>query len=144
MRARPPAPAWSRVMADTPGRPPDADIPDAALDQRRSRWAALIWIVPLVAVGIGVWLGVEGLLNRGATVDIIFKSGEGLEAGRTRIKYKDIDIGLVKSIELTSKRDVLVRAEIARKAKDLIVEDSRFWVVRPRITGGQALGLGTI
>ena len=131
-------------MAEEPRHPLDADIPEAALDRRRSRWGTLVWVVPVVAVGVGVWLAIQGILNLGTAIEITFKSGDGLEAGRTRIKYKDIDIGLVKSIELTRARDVLVRAEITPKAKDLFVEDTRFWVVRPRITGGQALGLGTI
>ncbi len=87
---------------------------------------------------------IHTVLNLGTSIEITFKSGEGLEANRTRIKYKDIDIGIVKSIELTAERDVLVKAEITPKAKHLIVEDTRFWVVRPRITGGLALGLGTI
>jgi paraquat-inducible protein B len=131
-------------MADIPELPPHEDIPEAAADRRKSRWAPLVWIVPLVAAGIGVWLSIHTLLNLGTAIEITFKSGEGLEANRTRIKYKDIDIGIVKSIELTAERDVLVKAEISPKAKDLVVEDTRFWVVRPRITGGVALGLGTI
>jgi paraquat-inducible protein B len=123
---------------------PDAEISEASIDRRKSRWASLIWVVPVVAVAIGAWLAVQGLLKVGASISITFKSGEGIEAGKTRIKYKDTDIGVVKSVGLTPERDILVRAEISREAKDLIVEDTRFWVVRPRITGGQALGLGTL
>src|SRR5262245_23297637 len=98
-------------MAETPDLPSHEDIPEAAVDRRKSRWAPLIWVVPLVAAGIGVWLAVHALLNLGTAIEITFKSGEGLEANRTRIKYKDIDIGIVKSIELTAERDVLVKAE---------------------------------
>src|SRR5262245_53949804 len=131
-------------MADIPELPPHENLPEAAVDRRKSRWAPLIWVVPLVAAGIGIWLAVHTLINLGTRIEITFKSGEGLEANRTRIKYKDIDIGIVKSIELTAERDVLVKAEISPKAKHLVVEDTRFWVVRPRITGSVALGLGTI
>ncbi|HKA40434.1 MAG TPA: MlaD family protein [Burkholderiales bacterium] len=131
-------------MADVPDHLTGADIPEAVNDTRKSRWAPLVWAVPVVAVGVGAWIAVQSLLNLGTAIQITFKSGEGLEAGATRIKYKDVDIGTVKSIELTPERDVLVKAEIRAKAKDLIVEDSRFWIVRPRITGGQALGLGTL
>ncbi len=131
-------------MADFPADPLGPDIPEAAADTRKSRWASLIWVVPIVAVGVGAWLAFQAVVNLGTTIEITFKSGDGLEAGRTRIKYKDMDIGIVKSIELTPKRDVLVKARITPKAGELLVEDTRFWVVRPRITGGQALGLGTI
>jgi paraquat-inducible protein B len=140
-------------MADAPdnigrpegdGQPAARDIPEAMADARRSRWAPLIWVIPVIALGVGVWLVLQGVLNIGTAIEISFTSGEGLEVGRTRIKYRDIDVGIVKGIELTDGPNILVKAEITPKAKHLLVEDTRFWVVRPRITGGQALGLGTI
>ena len=106
-------------MAEIPEPIPDADIPEATADSRKSRWAPLVWVVPLLAAGIGAWLVIHTMLNLGTSIQITFKSGEGLEANRTRIKYKDIDIGIVKSIELTAERDVLVKAEITPKAKHL-------------------------
>jgi paraquat-inducible protein B len=135
------------TMADSSNperQQPDADVPEALIDERKSRWAPLVWLVPVIALGIAGWLAVKGVIDLGTGIEITFASGEGLEAGRTRIKYKDIDVGTVKAIELTSGPNILVKAEITSKARDLLVEDTRFWVVRPRITGGQALGLGTI
>jgi paraquat-inducible protein B len=132
------------IMADDTRDAGQTGAPEAVADSRRSRWAPLIWVIPVIALGIGAWLVVQSVLNLGTSVVITFSSGEGLEAGRTRIKYKDIDIGIVKAVELTDGPHILVRAEITPKAKHLLVEDTRFWVVRPRITGGQALGLGTI
>ena len=131
-------------MSETPEQPAQADVPEAMADGRRSRWAPLIWVIPVIALGIGGWLVLQGVLNLGTAIEITFSSGEGLEAGRTRIKYKDIDVGIVKAIELTDGPNIQVRADITSKAKHLVVDDTRFWVVRPRITGGQALGLGTI
>ena len=131
-------------MTETPEQPVPAEVPEAVADARRSRWAPLIWVIPVIALGIGTWLVLQGVLKIGTAIEITFNSGEGLEAGRTRIKYRDIDIGIVKAIELTDGPNILVKAEITSKAKHLVVEDTRFWVVRPRITGGQALGLGTI
>jgi paraquat-inducible protein B len=129
---------------EQPGPVPQGDVPEAVADARRSRWAPLIWVIPVIALGVAAWLALQGVLNIGTAIEITFNSGEGLEAGRTRIKYRDIDIGIVKAIELTDGPNILVKAEINSKAKHLVVEDTRFWVVRPRITGGQALGLGTI
>jgi len=135
---------------DTSGRPeppesPGAgDVPQAVADPHRSRWAPLVWLIPALAIGIGAWLAFQGVISLSTRVEITFASGEGLEAGRTRIKYRDIDVGLVKAIELTDGPNILVKAEINSKAKHLVVDDTRFWVVRPRITGGQALGLGTL
>jgi paraquat-inducible protein B len=125
--------------------PEDRDIPEARPAAHRLRWGFLVWVVPMVALAVGAWLGMESLLNRGPTISVTFKTATGLEAGKTRVKYKDVDIGTVKSIGLSEDHsDVIVTAELTPQARGLIVEDTRFWVVRPRITGGQAFGLGTI
>jgi paraquat-inducible protein B len=124
---------------------PDADIPEARPVSGRWRWSFLIWVVPIVAVLIGAWLAVENFVNRGPTIAIMFKTANGLEAGKTKVKYKDVEIGTVKSIGLSEDRvEVVVTARLTPQAKGLIVEDTKFWVVRPRITGGQAFGLATI
>ena len=121
------------------------DIPEARPVSGRWRWSVLIWVVPAVAVIIGAWLGLKGVLNRGPTITIVFETASGLEAGKTKVKYKDVDIGLVKSIALSEDRgSVVVTAELKQQAKGLTVEDTKFWVVRPRFAGGQAFGLGTI
>jgi paraquat-inducible protein B len=126
---------------------PEGDVPEArpAAPAHRMRWGFLVWIVPIVAVAVGAWLAVDNILNRGPTIAVTFATATGLEAGKTKVKYKDVDIGTVKSIGLSEDhRDVIVTAELTPQARALIVEDTRFWVVRPRITGGQAFGLGTI
>jgi paraquat-inducible protein B len=121
------------------------DIPEARPVSGRWRWSVLIWVVPAVAVIIGTWLALKGVLNRGPTIAIVFETASGLEAGKTKVKYKDVDIGLVKSIALSEDRgSVVVTAELKQQAKGLTVEDTKFWVVRPRFSGGQAFGLGTI
>ena len=121
------------------------DIPEARPVSGRWRWSVLIWVVPIVAVIIGAWLALKGVLNQGPTIAIVFQTANGLEAGKTKVKYKDVDIGTVKSIALSEDREsVVVTAELKLQAKGLIVEDTKFWVVRPRFSGGQAFGLGTI
>jgi paraquat-inducible protein B len=128
---------------------PDDDIPqaipEASHGSARWRWALLIWVVPLTALAIGAWLGVRALLNQGPTVTVSFKTATGLEAGKTRVKYKDVDVGTVREISLSDDHNtVLVEAELTPQARTLLGDDTHFWVVRPRITGGQALGLATI
>lgn len=77
-------------------RPPDRlppDVPDA-LAVPRKRWRLqLVWLVPIVAVLIGGWLAVKAVLDKGPTITISFATGEGLEAGKTRIKFKNDQIG---------------------------------------------------
>ena len=63
----------------------------------RSRWLpSLVWVIPLVAALIGVILVVKTVSSRGPTVTISFVSAEGLEPGKTKVKYKDVDIGSVR------------------------------------------------
>jgi paraquat-inducible protein B len=83
--------------------------------------------------------------RQGPTVSIVFHTAEGIEAGKTRVRYRDIDIGVVTQVVLKEDTQaVVVTAELAKEAAQLLVEDSRFWVVRPRITGGGVSGLGTL
>jgi paraquat-inducible protein B len=133
-------------VAERPDDLPEArELPEARPAAHRLRWGFLVWVVPVVALVVGAWLGIESLLNRGPTISVTFKTATGLEPGKTRVKYKDVDIGTVRSIGLSDDhRDVVVTAELTPQARGLIVEDTRFWVVRPRITGGQAFGLGTL
>jgi paraquat-inducible protein B len=122
-----------------------AQIPEAVPVPTRRTSLPLVWIIPLVAALVGVTLAVKALLERGPEITITFASGEGLEAGKTRIKYRDLDVGLVESLRLSEdRRRVVVTARMAPQAAALLVEDTRFWVVRPRFAGGGVSGLGTV
>jgi paraquat-inducible protein B len=133
------------AMPEQPRPGPETDVPEAAADARWWRWAQLVWIVPVIAVVIAGWLGVRSVLSRGPTIEITFETASGLEANKTSVKYKDVEVGTVTSIRLSDDRSrVVVSARLTPQARDLVVKDTKFWVVRPRIAGGQALGLGTI
>ena len=131
-------------MAEKPDLP-EAEIPEAQPASGRWRWSLLFWVVPIVAVLLGAWLALENFLGRGPTIEITFETAADLEARKTKVKYKNVDIGTVRSIVLSEDRmKVVVTAGLTPQARGLIVEDTKFWVVRPRITGGQFFGLGTI
>jgi paraquat-inducible protein B len=132
-------------MAKPPNQPDTPDIPEAVAAPR-ARWRVqLVWLVPLVAVLIGGWLAVKAVLEQGPTITISFSSGEGLEAGKTKIKFKNVDIGVVKSVTLSrDHRRVIATAELGKDASSMLVDDTRFWVVRPRISGGTVSGIGTL
>jgi paraquat-inducible protein B len=129
-------------MSRPPGPP---ELPEAVVTPR-SRWRMqVVWLVPLIAVLIGCWLAVKAVLDKGPTVTISFQTGEGLEAGKTKLKFKNVDIGEVKSVTLSSDhRSVVATAELSKDATNLLVDDTRFWVVRPRISGGTVSGIGTL
>ena len=132
-------------MADTPQVPDVAELPEAAA-ATKSRWKVqIIWLIPLVAVLIGGWLAVRAIMERGPTITISFKTAEGLEAGKTKLKYKDVDIGLVKSITLSKDlSNVVATAELVKDFKPHLMEGTRFWIVRPRVSGGTVSGIGTL
>ena len=132
-------------MADETPIPDLRDLPEAVANTKKRGSLQLVWIVPIVAALIGAWLAVQAFIERGPTVTIKFKTAEGLEAGKTKIKYKEVDIGLVTEVALgEDRKTVVATAEVKKQAESFLVEDTRFWVVRPRIAGGQVSGLGTL
>ena len=119
------------------------ELPDAVV-QTRKRFS-IVWVVPVVAALIGGWLAYKALSEKGPTITITFESAEGLEAGKTKIKYKDVEIGQVESISLSEDLShIMVTAELVREAKTWLSENTRFWVVRARVAAGEVSGLGTI
>jgi len=132
-------------MPESGNTPELPDLPEAVAAPR-ARWRLqVVWLVPIVAVLIGGWLAVKAVLDEGPKIAITFITGEGLEAGKTRIKYRDVDIGVVKEVSLSrDHKHVIATAEVVKDASDLLVDDTRFWVVRPRISGGTVSGLGTL
>ncbi|HEY1393393.1 MAG TPA: MlaD family protein [Methylibium sp.] len=141
-------------MSDTP--PPsiasdandardDLPVPETAPRANVSLW--LIWLIPLLAVAVGLGLAVKAVTDHGPTITIYFHNGDGLEAGKTHIKLRDVDVGLVKHVRLSPDlREVEVTAELNKgtAAERLLRRDTRFWVVRPRVGVGGVSGLGTL
>lgn len=131
-------------MAQTDNEgPPATDMPTADIQSRRS--FSLVWLIPLIAALIGGWLAYKAFSEKGPTVTITFKTAEGLEAGKTKIKYKDVEVGVVEAIRLS--RDlskVVVTAELVKGTERYLTDRARFWVVRARVAAGKVSGLGTL
>ena len=120
-----------------------AAIPRATA--RRSRRISVIWIIPLVAVAIGGWLAWDTWSKEGPTIRISFDSGEGLQAGQSQLKFKDIVFGTVKSLELAPDHThVIVTVATTRQAKPLLTDKTIFWVVKPRLFAGNVSGIETL
>src|ERR1700730_16671379 len=112
---------------------------------RRSRRLSAIWIIPLVAVAIGAWLAWDTLSKEGPTIKISFESGEGLQAGQSQLKYKDMVFGTVKSLELSpDQTHVVMTVATTRQAEPLLTEGTIFWVVKPRLFAGNVSGVETL
>ncbi len=124
--------------------PADLSGVGEAVVETRGR-LSIIWLIPLIAVLAGGFVAYRALSERGPAITITFKSAEGLEAGKTQIKYKDVEVGLVESVELADDlSDVIVHARMVKGADAYLTEKTEFWVVKPRIAGGQVSGLGTL
>jgi paraquat-inducible protein B len=125
---------------------PPPDVPDPIHVKRSSWLPSLVWLIPLIAALIGVALAVKSVVDRGPTITISFSSAEGLEAGgKTKVRYKDVEIGSVKTITLSADHSrVIVEVQLAKEAENFAVKDTRFWVVRPRIGTSGVSGLNTL
>lgn len=123
---------------------PELDtIPDVAIKTRSG--LSVIWLIPLAAIVIGGWIAYKTISERGPMISIAFKSAEGIEAGKTKIKYKSIEVGVVKSARISDDLShIILIAELAKGAEHFLKEDSLFWVVRPRLGVGEISGLTTL
>ena len=140
-------PAAPEAAAPEPPRPapPGDDLPRPRIVAAR-RWnVSLVWLLPAVAVAIGASLLVRTVFLAGPRIDIEFASAEGVEPGKTEVRYKEVIIGKVQTVSLRDDRKrVVVGVQLDRSAAGIAVEDSAFWVVRPRIGVGGVTGLGTL
>jgi len=104
-----------------------------------------IWIVPMVALIIAVWLAVQARLEKGSEIQITFAQASDIIAGQTLIKLKDVEVGVVKTLRLSRDlKSVVVTAEIDRSVSSYLSENTRFWVVTPRISATGVSNLGTL
>jgi paraquat-inducible protein B len=111
------------------------DLPQATVSRPRRTKISVVWIIPILAAVIGLGIAIQRLMTEGPTITIVFRNAEGIEAGKTFVKYKDVNIGHVSSVVLTDGYGkVEVTAKITKSAAGLMVEDAKFWVVSPRIT----------
>lgn len=130
-------PPPSSAMTDQPPLP-------RAQVKRRVRFS-LIWLIPVVTILIGGWLAWDTISKRGPTITITFSGGEGLQAGQSHIKHKDVDLGLITSVVLSpDASQVIITAEMKHAAIPFLTDQTRFWVVSPRLFAGRISGLDTL
>ncbi|MCA8297992.1 MlaD family protein [Burkholderia sp. AU30198] len=106
---------------------------------------SLVWLVPLVAALIGLSMVIHAWLSVGPEITITFNTAQGLEAGKTPVKYKDVVIGTVTAISLSDDSShVVATVSFVKNARNLIHDDTRFWVVRPRVGMSGVSGIDTL
>ena len=127
-------------MNDNPS--PPAPVQAAT---RRSRRFPIIWIIPVLAIAIGAWLAWDTYSKRGPTITISFQTAEGLQPGKSQLKFKEMVLGTVDSMALTpDHKRVVVTVATTREAEPLLSDTTVFWVVKPRLFAGSLSGLDTL
>ena len=124
---------------------PAVDEPIPEPEILRGKRFSIVWLIPLLAALIGVWLAVKAIRETGPTITIVFKSAEGLVPGKTEIKYKDVTVGKVQRIQLSEDlSQVLVSAAMSREVAAHLTQDTLFWIVRARVAVGEVSGINTL
>ena len=120
-------------------------LPSAVARPQRNWTFQIIWIIPILAVLVGLNLAYKYIVERGPTITIAFKSGDGLEAGKTVVQYKGVAIGMVKQLTLAKNNDeIIATVQLNKEAADFTNAGTLFWAVRPRITTSGISGLSTL
>ena len=124
--------------------PSGEELPTPAVQNRR--WIPrLVWVVPIAAAVIGISLLIRNWENAGPRITISFLSGEGVQVGKTLVKYRDVTVGQVSAVVLSADHQtVVVTANLSKAAAGLLKEDTQFWIVRPRFGVGSVSGLETL
>lgn len=114
-------------------------------DTKPGSGVSAVWIIPALALGLGLYMLVHNLLTRGPEIEIAFSTASGLGQGQTRVKYRDVDIGMVENVTLNEDLDgVIVTAKLDRQAAALLREDTVFWIVTARVGVDNISGLDTL
>ena len=104
-----------------------------------------IWIIPLLALVLGLYMVVHTWLTEGPKIEVAFKTASGLEQGKTKIKYRNVEMGLVEEVRLNDGLDgVIATIKMERQALAMLREDTRFWIVTARVGLGNISGLDTL
>jgi paraquat-inducible protein B len=119
------------------------ELPEIAVKKKGG--FSIVWIIPIVAALVGGWLVFKTISEKGPTIRISFSDGAGIEAGKTKIKYKSVEAGVIQEIEMAEDLSrVFVTAEMKKSSEPHLTENTRFWVVRPQIGLGGVTGLDTL
>lgn len=128
-------------MTDTAPPAPEIEAPKPEAGWRLSA----VWLVPLLALVIALGVAWKTYSDRGPTIEIVFDNAAGVTAGQTTIRFRDVDVGTVERIDLTSDlKRVVVTARIRKDVAQYVDDSAQFWVVRPSVTAQGVSGIETV
>ncbi len=120
------------------------ELPEPIIHRRKRGRPSAVWLVPIIAVVAAGALAVRTFLRAGPTIHITFDTAEGLEAGKSEVRYKNVPVGIVTEVDLLPDRRISAKVKLTRGGSVVAVKDSRFWVVRPQVGLGGVSGLSTL
>ena len=123
--------------------PPTQPVP--ARVRKTNVFTSVVWLIPLIALFAGGWLLMQNIRNTGPEITLLMDSADGIEVNNTVIKVLSVEVGRVTRIKLRAdQKGVAVTARLSADAKDLMRQDTQFWVVKPRIDQSGVTGLNTL
>lgn len=121
------------------------DLPAPNVHVHKRRRLSAIWIVPIIAIAAAGALAVRTYLRAGPTIKITFQSADGIQAGITDVRYKNVPVGKITDISISDDLDEIVATvSLSRGAAKLAAKDTKFWVEKPRVGVGGVSGLSTL
>jgi len=124
---------------------PDTEVPQAPVSGKRKQRPSAVWIVPIVALVLGMYLVLTHYQSLGPETTVSFKTAEGIVAGETKVLARSVEVGEVESVRLAKDlQSVVVGIRLASSASELLHSGTQFWVVRARVGGSGISGLGTL
>ena len=122
-----------------------SDNQPAEAKVQRLKQVSPIWIVPLVALAIGIWMFVQYLNSQGPVITIRLPNASGIDVGKTAIKSLNVKVGVVTKVQLSKDYSyITVTAQMNNDTSRMLKNDTLFWVVKPRIGKGGVSGLDTL
>jgi paraquat-inducible protein B len=104
-----------------------------------------IWLIPLLALAVALWMVWQESAGAGPQVQVLISDAEGLEAGKTPVRVRNVDVGLVSEISLNDDMSAAVLTiDMNENTQRMLAVDSEFWVVKPRIGRQGVSGLSTL
>ena len=119
---------------------------DVAMTRPATRGGvSLVWLVPFVAIAISLFMAWQAFSSRGPLIDIVFENAEGVDAGETELRFRDVRVGMVEEVRFSdSLTDVVVSVRLQKDMARFVDADAAFWIVRPEVSAQGISGLGTL
>ncbi|BBB27462.1 MlaD family protein [Amphritea japonica] len=112
---------------------------------KRHKGPSVVWLLPFLAALIAGWLVIKSYQDAGIMIEVQFETAEGLEAGVTKVMYRGLPTGMIKSLKLNEDlKSVTAMIEMEKETSEILVEGSRFWLVKPQISLSGVKGLNTL